>query len=388
MADILLESSQIGKREDLSDLIATADRKNTPFYNSARKGAIPKNVVFQWQMDKYNDPVADTSETSSGSGNDLTGVSSTIDGTDASVTGGFAESNTRKLAQNYVHTFDKTVGIGFLAEDVSNIAGAPSELARSVARRIVEVKREIEKHMLSRSNAVTQVTGSNSNATGYKTKALGSFIHEDGKAGETSGDMGGTDAFTVDTAFQLTASNATATVAPIWTGAATTITEEVVQNTLQGIYDNTGSVREYTGLVGTTLKRKFTNLASTNTVTNAVKHVADVVAGGDAQAFTGSESLAADRIRSVTKDQASKSYVSSIDIFEGDFGTITLVPDAYMDNAANGYIIPWDEVEMAVHTAPNLSTLQNNGGGERRLIRAIMGLKVFNPLGFGRIRCA
>ena len=59
-----------------------------------------------------------------------------------------------------------------------------------------------------------------------------------------------------------------------------------------------------------------------------------------------------------------------------------------MDNAANGYIIPWDEVEMAVHTAPNLSTLQNNGGGERRLIRAIMGLKVFNPLGFGRIRCA
>ena len=385
MADILLESSQIGKREDLSDLIATADRKNTPFYNSARKGAIPKNVVFQWQMDKYNDPVADTSETSSGSGNDLTGVSSTIDGTDASVTGGFAESNTRKLAQNYVHTFDKTVGIGFLAEDVSNIAGAPSELARSVARRIVEVKREIEKHMLSRSNAVSQVTGSNSNATGYKTKALGSFIHEDGKAGETSGDMGGTDAFTVDTAFQLTASNTTATVAPIWTGAATTITEEVVQNTLQGIYDNTGSVREYTGLVGTTLKRKFTNLASTNTVQTSISADQDSNTAGTQAAFPG---IAADQTRTVTKDQASKSYVSSIDIFEGDFGTITLVPDAYMDNAANGYIIPWDEVEMAVHTAPNLSTLQNNGGGERRLIRAIMGLKVFNPLGFGRIRCA
>jgi len=384
MADILLESSQIGKREDLSDLIATADRKNTPFYNSARKGAIPKNVVFQWQMDKYNDPVADTSETSSGSGNDLTGVSSTIDGTDALLDGGFADSNTRKLAQNYVHTFDKTVGIGFLAEDVSNIAGAPSELARSVARRIVEVKREIEKHMLSRSNAVTQVTGSNSNATGYKTKALGSFIHEDGKAGETAGDMGGTDAFTVDSAFQLTASNSTATVAPIWTGAATTITEEVIQNTLQGIYDNTGSVREYTGLVGTTLKRKFTNLASTNTVTSTMVDADGTEANDDFRA----PGIAADRTRVVSKDQASKSYVSSIDIFEGDFGTITLVPDAYMDNAANGYIIPWDEVEMAVHTAPNLSTLQNNGGGERRLIRAIMGLKVFNPLGFGRIRCA
>ena len=379
MADILLESSQIGKREDLSDLIATADRKNTPFYNSARKGAIPKNVVFQWQMDRYNDPVADASKTAASGGSVMQGTSSTIDGTDASVTGGFATSATRVLAQNYVHTFDKTVGIGFLAEDVSNIAGAPSELARSVARRIVEVKREIEKHMLSRSNAVTQVTGTADNSTGYKTKALGSFIHESGKSGELSGDMGGTDAFPVSTstAFTLTASNSTATVAPIWTGAATTITEEVIQNTLQGIYDNTGSVREYTGLVGTTLKRKFTNLASTNTVQSTIDADEDAAPG-----------IAADRTRVVSKDQASKSYVSSIDIFEGDFGTITLVPDAYMDNAANGYIIPWDEVEMAVHTAPNLSTLQNNGGGERRLIRAIMGLKVFNPLGFGRIRCA
>ena len=126
MADILLESSQVGKREDLSDLIATADRKNTPFYNGAKKGAVPKNVVFQWQMDRYNSPVADTSETSNSSGNDLAGVSSTVDGDDASLTDGFADSNTRKLAQNYVHTFDKTVGIGFLAEDVSNVAGAPS----------------------------------------------------------------------------------------------------------------------------------------------------------------------------------------------------------------------------------------------------------------------
>jgi hypothetical protein len=379
MADILLESSQKGKREDLSDLIATADRKNTPFYNSARKGAVPQNVVFQWQMDKYNDPVADTSKTAASGGSVMQGTSSTIDGTDASTTGGFADSATRVLAQNYVHTFDKTVGIGFLAEDVSNIAGAPSELARSVARRIVEMKREIEKHMLSRSNAVTQITGSGENATGYKTKALGSYIHESGKAGETSGDMGGADAFPVSTDpdFTLTASNDTATVAPIWTGAATTITEEVVQNVLQGMYDNTGSVREYTGLVGTTLKRKFTNLASTNTVESTIVAAEDAAPG-----------IAADRTRVVSKDQGSKSYVSSIDIFEGDFGTITLVPDHYVDNAANGYIIPFDEVEMAVHTAPNISELTNNGGGERRLLRAIMGLKVYNPLAFGRFRCA
>ena len=390
MADILLESSQTGKREDLSDLIATADRKNTPFYNGVRKGAVPKNVVFQWQMDKYNDPVADTSETAAASGNDLTGVSSTIDGTDASTSDGFADSNTRQLAQNYVHTFDKTVGIGFLAEDVSTVAGAPSELARSVARRIVEMKREIEKHMLSNSNAVSQVTGTATNATGYKTKALGSFIHENGKAAETSGIMGGTDAFTVNSNFRPTATNSAGTAANIWTGASSTITEGVIQDTLQGIYDKTGTIRDYTAVVGTTLKRKFTNLASTNTVTSTIQHTADPSGnsnppGTELSAYPG---IAADRTRSVTKDQSSKSYISSIDIFEGDFGTITLVPDHYVDNAANGYIIPFDECELAVHTAPNVSELTNNGGGERRLLRAIMGLKVFNPLSFGRVRSA
>jgi len=384
MADILLESSQIGKREDLSDLIATADRKNTPFYNGAKKGAVPKNVVFQWQMDKYNSVTADTSETGASSGNDLQGTSSTVDGDDASLTDGFADSNTRKLAQNYVHTFDKTVGIGFLAEDVSTVAGAPSELARSVARRIVEMKREIEKHMLSKSNAVTQVTASGTHRTGYKTKALGSFIHEDGKAGETSGDMGGTDAFTVDSAFQPAASNSTGTIAGIWTGAATTVTEEVIQNVLQGMYEETGTVRDFTGIVGTSLKRKFTNLASTNTVTSTL-NTADTDAGasGDQKAYPP---LAADQIRSITRAQESRSFVNTIDVFTGDFGTVTLVPDHYMDHANNGYIIPFDEVELAVHTAPNVSELQNNGGGERRLLRAIMGLKVYNPRGFGRIR--
>jgi hypothetical protein len=251
MADILLESSQIGKREDLSDLIATADRKNTPFYNTVRKGAIPKNVVFQWQMDKYTDPLADTSETANSGGTVLLGTSSTVDGTDASVDGGFANSNTRKLAQNYAHTFDKTVGIGFLAEDVSTVAGAPSELARSVARRIVEMKREIEKHMLSGSNAVTQVTTAGLAKTGYKTKALGSFVHEDGTSA-----AGGTDAFVVeggDTGFRPTSTSVAATAAPIFEGAIGLFSEELVQNMLQGIYDNTGSIRDYTGLVGTTL---------------------------------------------------------------------------------------------------------------------------------------
>ena len=242
------------------------------------------------------------------------------------------------------------------------------------------MKREIEKHMLSGSNAVAQVTTAGDGKTGYKTKALGSFIHEDGSSA-----AGGTDAFAVNGNFQPTSTSVAATAAPIFEGAIGLFSEELVQNMLQGIYDNTGSIRDYTGLVGTTLKRKFTNLASTNTVTSTIAHTADPATGSGTElsAYPG---IAADQTRTVTKDQASKSYVSSIDIFEGDFGTITLVPDHYVDHASNGYIIPWDELELKIHTAPNVSTLTNNGGGERRLLRSIMGLAVNNPLAFGRFR--
>ena len=383
MANIQLEHDQVGKREDLSDLIATADRKNTPFYNQVPKGAIPKNVVFQWQMDKYNDPAADQSHTTTdGSSALLLGTSSIIDGTDASVDGNFAETRTRKLAQNFVHTFQKTTRIGFLAEDVSTVAGAPSELARSVARRIVEMKREIEKHMMSGSNAIDQVTGTGHNATGYKTKALGSFVHEGGKSTN-----GGTEdaAYTVGDGFKPTAGDGT-TPKGIFTGAIGTFSEEVVQNMLEGIYSATGTARDYTGIVGTTLKRKFTNLASTNTVNSTIVHTADPTGDDDGGATSLMPGIAADRTRTVTKDQGSKSYTSVIDIFEGDFGQISLLPSHFTDHASNGYIIPFDEVSLKIHTAPNVSELTNNGGGEARLLRAIMGLAVNNPLSFGRFR--
>jgi len=379
---IQLESDQVGKREDLSDLIATADRKNTPFFNQCPKSAIPKNVVFQWQMDKYNDPDADTSKVSdSGGAAALLGTSSVIDGTDQLTTGDvFAETRTRKLAQNFVHTFQKATRIGFLAEDVSTVAGAPSELARSVARRIVEMKREIEKHMMSGSNAVSQVTGTGHNATGYKTKALGSFIHESGKS-----TAGGTEdaAYTVGAGFKPTAGTGS-TAAGIYTGSIGDFSETVVQNMLEGIYNATGTSRDYTGIVGTTLKRKFTNLASTNVYRSTIDGTdTDTNTAGDQKAFPPA---AADRIRAVNKDQASRSYTSVIDIFEGDFGQITLLPSHFTDHASNGYIIPFDELSMKIHTAPNVSELTNNGGGEARLLRAILGLAVNNPLSFGRFR--
>ena len=42
-----------GAREDLSDLIRTADVAETPFFAMAKKSAGPKNVLFQFQPKSY-----------------------------------------------------------------------------------------------------------------------------------------------------------------------------------------------------------------------------------------------------------------------------------------------------------------------------------------------
>ena len=37
-----------GKREDLANLIAMVDAKDTPFTSMAKKGAQPGNTIFRW----------------------------------------------------------------------------------------------------------------------------------------------------------------------------------------------------------------------------------------------------------------------------------------------------------------------------------------------------
>ena len=57
-----------GKREDLMDMIALVDAKDTPFTSMARKGSKPGNMYFRWQADSNPAPQ----------------VGGTIDGTDVS----------------------------------------------------------------------------------------------------------------------------------------------------------------------------------------------------------------------------------------------------------------------------------------------------------------
>ena len=380
---VLLETgyngTQSGGREDLSDLISNVDARSTVFTSLAKKGKKPGNAVMGWQMDKHDEPDA----------------TAYVDGKDVSMTQAQDAANSasspafgnpgasRKLQQNYIQLFRRTFRISNLANEIQIVAGVKSELANGIAKKLVSLKRDMEYVFLS-----AQDPDADTGSVGYKTKAMGSFLRRtayelgsdaygDGSdnavyADNDAGGRNGTD-FRVDESFCMPkASSYESTVA--------LLTEADVQNVLKSIYDTTGNIRDYDAVVGTSLKRAFTNF--TQGVTNQ-----DANAGG----------ATASPIKTFQQDASSKSFINAIDLFEGDFGRLRLHPSTFINEqtsasanavrAYKGYVIPFDQVEIRYGKLPEIKELTDNGGGPARLIQAIAALIVNNPQNFGYFDC-
>lgn len=323
----LYERSQVGKREDLADYISLVDAKDTPFVAMAPKGSKPNNTYLQWQADNFP----------------ATATTGTVDGTDVT-SGDYQNLNSgRALLANYVQVFRRPVRVSPLSVDVSIVAGLKDELAGMVAKGITLMKRDMEATFLSAND------GQADNGTNpYLTKAMGTWI-------STSG--GSTPA--VPSAFRTPSASIVGGSA-----ASTTLDESMVQGLLTSIWGQTGTFRDYDGIVGSSVKRAFTNLLFT-TSQNANTNTAS-------------------SIRTFNREADAETFLSSVDVFEGDFGRIRLHPDAFMPAAYKGYVIPMDLCEIRYSSLPEVKDLPDYGGGPARLIEAVAGLVVKNPLAFGK----
>lgn len=325
-----------GKREELADLIALVDAKDTPFTSMAKKGSKPGNTQFRWQADSL--PSAKTT--------------GTVDGTDVSAYENYTKdgSNTYRVElSNYIQCFRRAVRVSPLTEAVATVAGVKSELANQIAKGVQGIKRDMEATMCSNNGAQLDAGGT----TPYLTRGLNKWLQPIATKDTT---LAVPDAFCTPSANRSTATTGT-------------LSESVVQNVLTGIYSQTGQYRDYDALVGTALKRAFTNLVFT---TNA------------------SGTNAYQSVRTFNREAKDATYISSIDVFEGDFGKIRLHPSHFLNysNGAGdvnkGYVIPFDMVEIRYGgNVASVTNLPNNGGGEARLIEAVAGLCVYNPLAFG-----
>ena len=334
-------ASTSAAREDLADYIAIVDQKSTPLVSMAPKGKDLGNAQFSWLVDNYQAP-------------QLQGV---IDGTDVTVSSASNPVQNRTRLNNYAQVFRRDLRVGFIAQ-TQDVAGVTNEIANGVAKKLVELKRDMEATFACTNQASQADTGTG--GVPYLTGSLGNWL--------TSTNSSNIGACASGSVFLPAA-------AAIDTTASASFTEAAVQNVLTAIYGNTGVFRDYDALLGTTLKRAFTNLTAGATATTA-----------------NTSTIAATSVRTFNQELSSDTFKSSIDVFEGDFGRLVLHPSTFIGQksgstlsaqAYKGYVIPMDMLEIRYSKLPEVLTLPDSGGGPARLVQAIAGLVVKNPSGFG-----
>lgn len=315
------ELDQVGKREDLSDLIAVADAKATVFTSMVRKGAKPKSTLFEWQVDAYDSAKTD-------------GV---VDGKDVDSYEDAAKY--RKKLQGRVQKFWRTPRVATLAEKVSDVAGVASEFDNAKAKKLIEIKRDMETVLLS--DADSQAEGG---GLPYKTRGLGAWISNSAQ----------TD-LPVPTEYRTPS-------ASIYNSTVASFNEDSMSALLQSRYDQTGTSDQLVAIVGTDLKRQISNMTRYDVDKSGYGHV-----------------------RMFENYTSEATIFNKVDIYDGDFGRLDILLSSFLPNTKRGYVIDMNMVELRPHTLPNFRELEDRGGGPNGLIEAIIGLALGNPLGQAKI---
>jgi hypothetical protein len=119
---------QVGKKEDISDVISNISPTTTPF-QSLLKTERANNTVFQWQEDALAS-VADNAR--------VEGFTASDESLAATV-----------MRQNYTQIMSKTINISATADTVSTY-GRAKETAYQLSKKSAELKREFEFHLVGK----------------------------------------------------------------------------------------------------------------------------------------------------------------------------------------------------------------------------------------------
>lgn len=326
----LSEANQIGAREDLSDVISVVDAKATPLTSMMPKGKDACAGLYQWQADQFAE-------------NDTDGV---IDGKDAEA---FNQQSDRQKLGGRIQKKWRNPMVTDLAQNVNDVAGVgkKKEMQREVALAIKNLKRDMECVFGSDNDSVD-----GNASTAYKTRGLGSWITNSAQ----------TDPQTiVPTDFRTPAASIDAT-------AVGSLTETEVQDVLESIWDECGTIKTYACILGATLKRRFSSFAQFQDGVSATKA----------------------SVRTFNQDANSKQISATIDFYGGDFGELELHPSAFLAHGTTnapkrrGYVLDMALTELRFNRAPSFRPLEDGGGGPRGIVDCIFSMCVKNPKGLGK----
>lgn len=325
------ELNQVGKRESLMDILSVADARKTPISTAIPKSQKPTNMLFSWQADKY----------------DEVNTAGVVMGKDVE---DFEDaSKNRGLLQNHCQKFWRKPAVNTEAEEISQVAGindadpqgvrGASEFARAKAKKVIEIKRDVEARIVGTGDAQAD-----NGSVPYQTRGLGSFISNSAQS-----------YLPVPTAFRTPA-------AAIYTGAATSFTEDSLRALLQARWEATGMADgNLFGACGSDIKNRISDFSRYEPTVSNYTNVRRFSTGN------------------LTRIE------SKVDVYSGDYGMVELHLHSFLPNQKTAYILDLDYVSLRVHTEARIKPLEDQGAGPRCLIETILGLCCHNPQAHARV---
>jgi hypothetical protein len=205
------------------------------------------------------------------------------------------------------------------------------------------MKRDIEAALCS-SQDRDQDDGTNP----YKTRGLFKWLGEGGQPSD------------VPAAYQ--------SVASVSLGSSS-FTEANMNGLLQDLYEANGMPGgQLTLIAGPTLKRDISNFARQEGTTTALNF-------------------------QVTQPAESKSISLVVNLYDGDFGSVAIVPSLFLNRTSGsdtvdtnaGLLIDPEYIAVNMLKAESSSELENKGGGRRGFCETIAGLACLAPKAHGKI---
>lgn len=322
----VMESTQVGKRESLADLIAVADSSATPYTSMLPKRKRPDQMDHSWQMKKYR----------------VAGHRGVIDGKDATD----FKSTPRKRVHCYSQKIWDPVAVSDLAEE-AKVAGVKSELAAQVEDAFVVSSQIIERRALSN----VDTSEEDAPAHGYETRGALSWLSPNAQA-----------TFPVPAEFRPGSDQ-------IYTGTLANFTEEDLVSMANAAAKRRKGPATLDGFIGLDLKKKI------NDFTRYDDEVTDKVAirrfnqsADDKQVITVIDRLVLDS----GTIRLHPSYYLCTDPDTGEATDYTDKSAVFMDMKMAG---------LAYSRLPRVFPMPYLGGGHKKVVDAIFLHQIDNPMG-------
>lgn len=314
--------------EDLSQAAETFDQRKTPFLSALKKGKKLENHLLYGQavdkMGKRRGP----------------GVPERQD------VRGYEGDDSKKLYQRGAR-FQRTPAVSTEAQELNNQLGRSNDMEykRQVNKKIKEQNRDIDFYMLGDDEA-----HDDDGKDGYRFRALGRHINDGSEGAATSTALDGATLAFTDTQTAIPPSYRTP-AAQIYSGTLALFTEAELNTMMQNRWNRSGVSVAFTLWVAANLKGKIT--------TDFGKYYPDK----EGHTVVVQNTISTDRKRAIAR---------GADVWEGDYGSVTIELEPWMPTTSRGYGVDMDECEIRELYRARHTEHPDLGGGKRGLIDSIL----------------